>query len=146
MSTVAAASLGARGFEGAARALADVVAGSAASALVDLFVNDIQPSGAEVLGDFTLATYVGYTQGTVAGYGTVHHDGNDAVADSTNVISFTGPVGGLGPVVYGFVLHKVVTAVDHLIAAFRFDTPQSLTDDSYVISVVPSLKIKAGDA
>lgn len=146
MPTVAVASVGARGYEGAARALADVLAGSADSALVDLFANDIQPSGSETLADFEIPTYTGYTQGTVSGWGAVHHDGNDAVADGTNVIAFTGPSAGGGPVAYGFVLHKVVSAVDHLIAAFRFDNPQSLTDDTYVVSVVPALRMQAGTA
>lgn len=143
---VASIVMAARGYDGAARALADLIAGSAAGALVDLFTNDINPSGVQKIDDFELPSYTGYVQGTVTAWGPVHREGNDAVADATDVVTFTGPALGSGPIAYGFILHKLITSTEHLIAAFRFDQPVSLTDDTYSVAVVPSLIMAAAAA
>lgn len=108
---------------------------------VDLFTNDVTPTPASVLTDFTLAAYTGYTQGHVAGWGTPHvnEDGTRANVDATTVIQFTGPAAGGGPTVYGYLLRDDTAMGNPLWRAYRFASPLSLIDNTHVVSVVPSV-------
>lgn len=108
---------------------------------VDLFENDVTPTPASVLADFTIPTYVGYTQGHVTGWGTPHvnADGTRANVDATTVIAFAGPAAGGGPTVYGYLLRDDTAATNPLWRAYRFSSPISLLNATNVVSIVPSV-------
>lgn len=106
------------------------------AARIDLFTNDITPDEFTELTDLTIAAYTGYTQGTVTAWTDAETLSTGEVATlSTNVMSFTGPAAGSGPVAYGYVM-RVKAPGTRIVRIARFPEGQSLEDDTKIVNVV----------
>ena len=113
-------------------------AGDLAAATVHLFTNDVNPGPQGVVGDFVEAAYAGYAAVAVAGWTANNTDLQGNVStDGTAVISFTGPVAGGGPLVYGYYVLSAGGGTP-LIYYARFTAPFSLADNSKILSMVPT--------
>lgn len=127
--------------------LADIVAtspggpGALDGAKLKLFVNDVDPGRAAVIGDFTLATFTGGAPIAVSAWGEAHTD----AAGNANVL---GPVcqwdwdSGTAETVYGVVL---TDAADNLLGYARLTEPKEMDDTSDSIAIVPRITLGGED-
>ncbi len=110
------------------------VTGQLVGAKVDLWINNFTPTALNVIGDFTKASWAGYAQGTVGGWGSqrTQTDGRIAVA-ATNLMEFVGPAAGSGPTVYGYMVQNATGA---LLYSVKFANPVAMTDNTQVLDLV----------
>lgn len=110
------------------------VTGQLVGAKVDLFVNNFTPTALNILTDFTKASWTGYAQATVSGWGAqrTQVDGRIAIT-ATNLMEFTGPAAGSGPTVYGYVVQSSSGA---LLYSVKFGAPVSMVDNTQVLDLV----------
>lgn len=103
---------------------------------VRLFQNDILPGPNNVVGDFTEATYTGYTAGgiTVTWTTVVHDDTNRPIVYGSNCL-FKATGSTVANTLYGYY---VVDAASAYLWGGRFASPEMFTVAGDSVVVVPS--------
>ena len=107
---------------------------------VDLWTAAITPTPNNVLADLVVATYTGYVQKSIAGWGAVRTDASGNVsADGSTILEWTGPAAGGGPVIQGYSVSNIAGTT--LLYSVKFSQgPVSLIDATQVLNVIPTFK------
>ena len=110
--------------------------------LVRLFTNNIEPTPASVLADFTQATFTGYAASAAVSWDAVFTDllGNAVVRGDTETFVATGTP--TPETIYGYYLTKSGGG-GALVGSQRFTTPVNITLGGDGLTVVPEMVIPA---
>jgi hypothetical protein len=122
---------------GAFAFLADLIAGTLAGAKLKLFVNDVDPGPAAVIGDFTLASFVGSTPLPITPWSEAYQVSGGGAASNGPYLQWDYD-SGLAQTVYGVVITK---ATDELIGYARLDVPKSMSGTSDSIGIIPRIVV-----
>ncbi len=74
-------------------------------ALVDLYTNNQTPVHGSVIGDFTLAAWTGYAQGSLTGWNAASLDGSNRAKSTPNLVTFNN-TSGSAKTAYGYVVRS----------------------------------------
>lgn len=105
-----------------------------------LYQNDITPSVDSILTDFTVATFTGYANKTIATWGATYVDVNDKATTVAPLQTFAATAATVGNTVYGCYY---LDSGGALVWAARFDEQWTFQDTGDTYNMVP--KYQFGD-
>jgi len=114
---------------------------SGAAYNIVLFQNDLTPSATTVYADMTLATFSGYSQGTIT-WGTPTTDGGGKGSMTATAVTFTHNGGGTSNNIYGYaIVSQDISMAWHLIMIERLSSPpKSMANNGDSITITPTFK------
>lgn len=109
------------------------------TSLVHLYTNNFQPTPASVVGDFTEATFTGYTAATLTAFGTPFLNAANNAQSVAPGITFTCTGTTVTQTVYGYFITDVHGTT--LLLSGLFDTPVNMNAVGVGFVFVPSLEL-----
>lgn len=116
-------------------------AGDLAAATIHLFINNYNPGTTSSVGDFTEATFTGYTPQAVAGWNANELSADGSVStDATTVKTWIGPADMTGQTVYGYYVLSAGMGTPYLYAV-RFPVAVGLNVPTDVLALVATFRL-----